>query len=326
MTKKRNFRKGIAVLSAMLIAISLNAQTINEVIEAFNAGAAEMNAGNFEAAIAGFEATIEQATALGAEGDEMKARAEGQIPAIHYRIAMDNYKAKDLPGAIASFENAVAAGEKYGNADIKAKSLKYIPQLYNAIGNAKVKSEEFDAALASFDNALKYQPDYARAIYGKALVYKNMNDDAALITTMETAIAVGNATQDEKTVEAATKTLKDYYVNNGKISFQAEEWDDALAYFEKSFKYDDADPEPYYLMCVIYGKQESPEKAIEYGEKAVQYEDDNVDKKARIYYELGNAYMAIIEYKKACEAYSQALVEPYLNTVKHKMENVLKCE
>ena len=326
MTKKRNFRKGIVVLFVMLITISLNAQTINEVIEAFNAGAAEMNAGNFEAAIAGFEATIEKATALGAEGDDMKANAEGQIPPIHYRIAMDKYKAKDLPGAIISFENAVAAGEQYGNEDIKAKSLKYIPQLYNAVGNAQLKSDEYDAALASFDNALKYQPDYARAIYGKALTYKKMNDDATMITTMETAIAVGNATDDAKTVEAATKTLKDHYVNNGKISFQAEEWDEALSYFETSFKYDDTDPEPYYLMCVIYGKQESPEKAIVYGEKAAEREEDDVNKKARIYYELGNAYMVIIEYEKACEAYSQALVEPYLNSVKHKMDNVLKCQ
>ena len=78
MTKKGIFRKGFTVLTVMLITISLNAQTINEVIEAFNAGAAEMNAGNFEAAIAGFESTIEQATALGAEGDEMKAKAEGK--------------------------------------------------------------------------------------------------------------------------------------------------------------------------------------------------------------------------------------------------------
>ena len=93
MTKKGNFRTGIAVIAVMLITVSLNAQTINEVIEAFNAGAAEMNAGNFEGAVAGFESTIEQATALGAEGDEMKTKAEAQIPPIHYRMAMDAYKA-----------------------------------------------------------------------------------------------------------------------------------------------------------------------------------------------------------------------------------------
>jgi tetratricopeptide (TPR) repeat protein len=327
MTKSTgHFRKWIAVISAMLIALSITAQPINEVIEAFNAGAAEMNAGNFEAAIAGFEVTIEKATALGAEGDEMKLKAEGQIPPIHYRIAMDKYKAKDIAGAITSFENAVAASDQYGNDDIKGKSLRYIPQLYNAVGNSQVKSEDFEGAISSFDKALEYQPDYARAIYGKALVYRKQNDESSMITTMETVIAVGNATGDEKTAAAATKTLKDHYVNNGKISFQAEEYEDAIAYFEKSFKYDDQDPEPYFLITVIHVKQEAPEKVIQASEKYLAFNEDDVDKKARIYFELGNAYMTLVEYEKACEAYSNALIEPYLNTVKHKMENVLNCE
>jgi len=326
MTKKGNIRKWIAALTVMLITLSLNAQTINEVIEAFNAGAAEMNAGNFDAAIKGFENTIELATTLGAEGDEMKAKAEGQIPPIQYRMAMDSYKAKDYVGSIANFEKAVEASEKYGNEEIKGKSLRYIPQLYNAVGNSKVKSEDFEGALASFDKALEYKPDYARAIYGKALVYKRQNDEANMITTMETAIAVGNSTDDEKTGAAATKALKDYYLNNGKISFQAEEYDDALAYFEKSFKYDDQDPEPYFLITVIHVKQEKAEKVIQVGEKYLAFNEDDADKKARIYFELGNAYMTIIEYEKACEAFANAMVEPYLNSVKHKMENVLNCE
>ena len=101
-----------------LLTISLNAQTINEVIESFNAGAAEVSAGNFEAAIEKFEQTIEQATALGAEGDEMKVKAEGQIPQLYYKMAMDTYKAKDIPGAIVKFEETVAACEKYGNEDV----------------------------------------------------------------------------------------------------------------------------------------------------------------------------------------------------------------
>ena len=91
----------------MLLTISMNAQTLNEVIQAFNAAAGEINAANFEAALTGFESTIELATALGAEGDDMKAKAEGQIPNAHYRIAMDKYKAKDIEGAILSFENSV---------------------------------------------------------------------------------------------------------------------------------------------------------------------------------------------------------------------------
>ena len=61
--RKGNFRTLFGVLVMTLSTLSLGAQTINEVIESFNAGAAEVTAGNFEAAISSFESTIEQATA-----------------------------------------------------------------------------------------------------------------------------------------------------------------------------------------------------------------------------------------------------------------------
>jgi tetratricopeptide (TPR) repeat protein len=311
-----------------LFTLSLNAQTINEVIESFNAGAAEVTAGNYEAAITNFESTIEQATALGAEGDEMKAKAEMQIPQLYYRMAMDTYKAKDIPGAIIKFEETVAASDKYGNEDVKGKSLKYIPQLYYANGNAQLKVEDFEGAIASFDKAVEYQPDYARAIYGKGLVYRKQKDQDNMVTTLEQAIEVGNNADpvDEKTVAAATKILKDGYVNAGKLAFKDENYADAISNFESSFKYDPEDAEVYYLICVCHGRQGDFEKAVESGTKALEYEEDDVDKKARVYYELGNAYVKLVEYDKACAAFKNCLVEPYTASVKHQMDNVLKCQ
>ena len=325
MTRKGNFRKSISLVFLVLLTISLNAQTtITEVINAFNAGAEEVNAGNFEAAIAKFEETITLADELGAEGDEMKANSQAQIPALNYRMALDTYKAKDISGAITKFEATVEACDKYGNDDVKAKSLKYIPQLYNAQGNAQVKNSDYDGALASFDKAIEYKPDYARAMYGKGLVYKKQDDDANMIATLDKAIEVGTAAGDDKTTAAAVKTLRDHYVNSGMLAYKAESYDEAIKNFEASYKYDSESADPYYLTCVIYGKQENYEKAVEFGLKAAQYED--ASDQAKIWYEIGNAYVSLVEYEKACDAYSKALVEPYMASVKHKMDNVLKCQ
>jgi tetratricopeptide (TPR) repeat protein len=324
--RKGNFRNLISVLVMALITITLNAQTINEVIESFNAGAAEVTAGNYEAAIASFETTIEQATALGAEGDDMKVNAEGQIPPLYYRMAMDTYKAKDIPGAIVKFEETVAASEKYGNNDVKEKSLKYIPQLYNSNGNTQLKAGDFEGAIASFDKAVEYQPDYAKAIYGKGLVYRKQKDQENMVATLEKAIEVGNAAGDEQTVSAATKLLIDGYVNAGKLAFKNENYADAISNFESSFKYDPENAEAYYLICVIQGRQGDFEKAVETGAKALEYEEDDADKKARVYYEVGNAYVNLVEYDKACAAFKNCLVEPYTASVKHQMDNVLKCQ
>lgn len=329
MLKRRgNFRTLFSVLVMALITLSLNAQTINEVIESFNTGAAEVTAGNFEAAISNFESTIEQANTLGAEGDEMKAKAEGQIPPLYYRMAMDTYKAKDIPGAIVKFEETVAACDKYGNEDVKGKSLKYIPQLYNSNGNTQLKAGEFEGAIASFDKAVEYKPDYARAIYGKGLVYRKQKDQDNMVATLEQAIEVGNAANpiDDKTVAAATKILKDGYVNAGKLAFKDENYADAIGNFESSFKYDPENAEVYYLICVAHGRQGDFEKAVESGTKALEYEEDDADKKAKIYYELGNAYVSLAQNDKACEAFKNCLLEPYTASVKHQMDNVLKCQ
>lgn len=326
--RKGNFRNLISILVMALFTLSLNAQTINEVIESFNAGAAEVTAGNYESAITNFESTIEQATALGAEGDEMKAKAEMQIPQLYYRMAMDTYKAKDIPGAIIKFEETVAACDKYGNDDVKGKSLKYLPPLYNSNGNSQLKAGDFEGAIASFDKAVEYQPDYARAIYGKGLVYRKQKDQDNMVATLEQAIEVGNNADpvDEKTVAAATKILKDGYVNAGKLAFKDENYADAISNFESSFKYDPEDAEVYYLICVCHGRQDEFEKAVESGTKALEYEEDDVDKKARIYYELGNAYVKLVEYDKACAAFNNCLVEPYTASVQHQIDNVLKCQ
>ena len=56
----------------------------------------------------------------------------------------------------------------------------------------------------------------------------------------------------------------------------------------------------------------------------VFYED--AEKKAKIYYELGNAYVNLVEYDKACAAFKNCLMEPYTASVKHQMDNVLKCQ
>lgn len=326
--RKGNFRNLISVLVIALFTLSLNAQTINEVIESFNAGAAEVTAGNYESAITNFESTIEQATALGAEGDEMKAKAEMQIPQLYYRIAMDTYKAKDIPGAIVKFEETVAACDKYGNDDVKGKSLKYIPPLYNSNGNTQLKAGDFEGAIASFDKAVEYQPDYARAIYGKGLVYRKQKDQDNMVATLEQAIEVGNNADpvDEKTVAAATKILKDGYVNAGKLAFKDENYADAISNFESSFKYDPENAEVYYLICVCHGRLGEFEKAVESGTKALEYEEDDVDKKARVYYEVGNAYVKLVEYEKACAAFKNCLVEPYTASVQHQIDNVLKCQ
>jgi tetratricopeptide (TPR) repeat protein len=109
-------------------------------------------------------------------------------------------------------------------------------------------------------------------------------------------------------------------------SLKEEDYESAINLFNASMKYDDQYAEPYYYLSAIYNKQLDYEKAVENAEKAIAYDDSEPEKKARIYFELGNAYVGMVEYEKACQAFKNALYEPYTNSVKYKMENVLQCQ
>ena len=316
----------IILTTFLFLTAALNAQTINEVITAYNAGAEFVNTGSFEAAISKFEECIQLASQLGAEGDEMKLKAEGQIPALYYRIASDKYKEKDIDGAITFFEKTIEACNQYGNEEFKVKSINFVAQLYNTKGNTHFKNEELDKALASFDKSIFYMPDYAKAYYGKGLVYKKMNDEANMLSMLDKAIETGKTSADEKTTEAAVKTARDYYVIGGVNAMKTEDYETAFKCFDASMKYDDKYSEPYYRLAVIYNKQLEYDKAAENALKAIEYDNSESEKKARLYFELGNAYVGMVEYQKACDAFKNALYEPYTSNVKYKMENVLKCE
>lgn len=324
--KKNHFLSISIAANLLLFTALINAQTLTDVINSFNAGAEEVNAGNFETAITRFEECIQLADQLGAEGEEMKGKAQEQIPAIHYRIALDRYKAKDLGDAVSWFEKTVIACEEYGNDDLRTKSLNYIPQLYYAKGNTHVKNEEYEDALSSFDKALEYLPDYARAYYGKGLVYKKLEQEENMFSALDKAIEAGNLSGDDKTTGTAVKTARDYLVVEGMKSLKNDDYKSAISFFNASMKYDDQYSEPYYYLSAIYNKQLEYMKAAENAEKAIIYDNSEPERKARIYFELGNAYVGMVEYEKACTAFKNALYEPYTNTVKYKMENVLNCQ
>lgn len=303
----------------------LNAQTtINDVINTFNDGAQLVSDGSFEDAVTKFEECYNLATELGEEGNNMKTKAAEQIPALHYRMAMDNYKARDIEGAIAKFKDAMKAGNKYGDEEIAGKSEKYIPQLYNLVGKTYVRQDKSELALSSFDSALVWNPEYAQAIFNKGMVYKASDDNEKMISLMDESIKVGKNTGDDKTVQAASEVMREYYSDKAIAAINSENDEVALEMSDKSLQYDKEFSDPYYYKALIYNKQQEYDMALENAQKALDYADEETNT-SRIYFELGNAYSGNVDYQKACDAFSKCTREPYLSRAKHKKE-VLSCQ
>lgn len=304
---------------------------IDAVIAKFNEGAALVNSGDFKNAISDFEEVITLAEKVGAEGNDLKSKAQTQIPVLNYQVANSFIKMKKYDEAIPYLEKTIESADLYNNnSDSKAKALKYLPALLTSVGSQKFKDDDLPGALSSFDEALKYDPSYAKAFLGKGLVYADQSKLKEMTENFNKAIEIAKAAGDIKTVETAQKRFGAYYIKMGNLDLSEVDAEDpdysaAIASFEKAISFDPAAADAYYMLAVIYNKENEYDKALENCNKALISETD-ATKIAAINLEVGNALFGNADYKGACEALNKALVGPIAEKASAKKEKVPGCE
>ena len=107
----------IAILGGILMAGSLSAQTLTDVINEFNEGVAKVNNQEYDASLEHFNQVLTLAETVGAEADEMKMKAQEQIPLAYYRQATLFLKRRQFDNAIPYLENTVRTATDFNNND-----------------------------------------------------------------------------------------------------------------------------------------------------------------------------------------------------------------
>ena len=112
----------LAILGGILLAGTLSAQTLTDVINEFNTGVEKLNNQEYLVSIDHFNQVLSMAESVGAEADEMKGNAQQQIPATYYRQATLFLKRKQYDNAIPYLEQTIEFATLYNNnEEIKAK-------------------------------------------------------------------------------------------------------------------------------------------------------------------------------------------------------------
>jgi len=325
-------KKILLVSLVMSMSAALSAQTpMDPVIAVFNDGVAKINAGDFKTAIADFEQVLALAETVGDPANDLKAKAQAQLPVLHYQVANASIKQKKYDEAIPSLEKTVELSDLYGNnADSKAKALKYLPALLYGVGTQNYKEKNLGAALEKFDEAIKYDPSYAKAYLGKGIIFADQFKAKEMEESLTKAIELSKAANDAKTVETAQNRLGAYYVNQGNMDLadvdpEDVDYTDAISSFEKAISFNPAASDAYYMLAVIWNKSNEFDKAIQNAKKALESETD-ATKIAAGNYELGVGYIGIAEYDLACEAINKAMVEPFYDKAVAKKEKVPGCQ
>ena len=293
------------------------AQTLEEATNAYNQGVA-LAATDLPKAITSLQQAADISTKLGDEGAEILKLSNQQLPVLQYNYATSLYKEKKVDEAIANFEKAYDFADKYGDDAIKGKSSNLIPQLYRAKGVGEYNAEKYDAALVSFEKVLKYDPNLASIYLTQFKIYSKQNKTDLMKTAMDSAIVVGKRTNDVKTVEQALLIE----ANN---AYEKKDFPKVISLLNDATTYTQDNSEIYYLLALSQNKLSKWEEAIESAEKGLSVEENNADKKARFYFEMGTAQAGKGASDAACASFKKAAVGPFAESANYQIKTVLKC-
>jgi len=300
------------------------AQTKEEAASAYNNGVA-LAATDLPKAISSLIEAVGIAEKVGTEADDIYQLASQQISLLQYNYATSLYKEKKLDEAIAGFKLARDYAIKYKDASTRAKADDLLPKLYMAKGNGEMKEDKFTEALTSFEKAISYDSTLSKAYLLKGLVYKKQDNFDAMKAAMDKAIETGKATNDEKSAASAAKTMADGYIQNASGAFKKGDFSQVVTLIDESLKYEQNNPEAYYLNALANNKLSKWDDAIANAEKGLTYEENTPVKQARFHYEIGMAQAGKKDNGAACDSFKKAAVGPLAEQANYQIKTVLKC-
>lgn len=321
----RKIKKVFFITASILVLVPFIAmsQTKNDAISAYNEGA-QLIKSDPAGAMAAFKKCIEICEAVGEEATDTRVMAETKLPGLQYKLAMESYKQKKMAEAIEKFEEAEDLATKYKNDKILEKTKKVIPQLYMVVGNSQMK-QDLQEALKNLNKATELDPNLTKAYLSKGLIYKKLGDEENMKAALTKTIELGFARNAIKTATQAEKVLKNYYFNKAVKAVKEGNMDEAEASFKSSVEYGSENPIVYTQLGKIYNSKKEYDLALKNLTRALEFEQGGDEKKAGIYYEIGNAYMGLGNNTEACNSFKKAMFGDYTESAKYQIEEVLKC-
>lgn len=319
---------GFILVIVMFFATANNVQgqTQAEAVAAFNS-AANLLQTDTAKAIKAFEDCYAICEKVGVEADSLKTIASIKIPSLYFDQASKKAQAKKYAEAAAAYEEVVTVSQKYGDEATATKAKNNLPQLYFAVGLTAFNQKNDAEAIKNIEKAVSLDPDFTKAIYLSAAIYKRLNNQPKFVEALDLAIEKAKATNDSKIEADAIKLGKNTFLSNYINANKANKHIEAITNLKSALKYAPEDEDLYFYLGQSHAKANQPDLAIENINKAMELEKGTTpEDKAKYYFELGNAYKAKKDTVKACEAFKNAKYGKYIENAKYEIEVTLKCK
>jgi tetratricopeptide (TPR) repeat protein len=319
MKVKTKFKVAVGVVTLLLGTLSVQAQTMKEAMEAYNAAAKLDNAKNYQEALKKYEEAISIYDDLGDPTNQYRMKSADRIPVLQYKYGLSLYKQKKFDETITAFNKLEDLAKKYNNDEYAKKAKGIIPKLYYAKGKNLMDNGNDEGALEAFNKAV---PAYGMAYIRMAQIYSQQNDEENFSNVIENTMQLNNS----KLSATAEKLALAFYGKNAAKAAQASEYPKAEKYFNELAKYQE-DSDVYYQLAVVYNKQQKWDEAINASNKALElFTEEGTTKDAKLYFELGSAYKGKGEKAAACDAFKKAAKGDYEEAANYEIEHTLKCQ
>ncbi len=251
----------IVILGGILIAGSLSAQTMTDVINEFNAGVEKVNSQEYDASLEHFNQVIAMAKTVGDSAAELKTNAENLIPASYYKQALLFLKRKQYDNAIPYLEKTIETASQFNNNEESSeKAGNYLEQSYLMEGQRSYKNKSYPESLGFYDKALALNEELYKAHLYKGMVFKDMDEISPMLEEFAIAKTGALDSNDTKTVETINQAVDGYYNDMIKDEFDAidpEEpaYDYVMEACEKALSANPDNARAYYYKAAIYNKK-----------------------------------------------------------------------
>ncbi|MGC1390522.1 MAG: hypothetical protein WA816_05750 [Bacteroidales bacterium] len=314
---------GILIVFAV-IGANLNAQTRNDVIDAYNEGAKTMQT-DVKTAIEAFEKVVVLSDQVGETAADLKQKAIQVLPALYVKLASNSLnEKKPAPETIKAAKKAAAAAEKYGSATNKENASKILVQGYYNLGTEFFTTKDYKNALLAFDSLLVINPAYLNAIFNKALIFRSQNNATAFEENIDLFLEKVKTGNDSVKAKQASKLALEYFRASGSQANQANKLDEAIVMLNKAAKYGD-DTGLFYYFADVYNKQKNFSRGAEYAQKGLTLETGGAESKAKFYFQLGIAQAGKGQTTDACASFKNAMHGAFAEPSKAQRAN-LKCQ
>jgi tetratricopeptide (TPR) repeat protein len=301
------------------------AQSREDAILAFNEGLEKVQNGNRSDAIESFKEAINISNRVGSEADDIRTRAQNQVPRLQLAIASELARERKFEEAIQAFEEAKEYAQSFGDNQSLRAAEGNIPIIYTIMGNNAYRAGNQEQALDYYNQSLEMNPNNPKPHYSKGLVFRSQENTEEALGSFDRAIQLALQTGDTQTEREAETAARDMLVFQSAKLIEAGQARRAAPLLERSLQYDAEHAATFYRMAEAHNLMGNWDEAISAGNNALQHESGGRVDRAKIYFELGTAYKNKGNVQLACDNYSQAAFGSFRSAAEHQIEHELKC-